>query len=347
MKLKRVIAHQVLKRSKIEIVDRDPTMSLTLAAISDPKAHDVIIARLQSALSKESKCVQMSVEEPETFNRIASMIYSSDEDFIEISQTLALRLSNVQTAGNIKSGTGVFIEGTCSRDDNNSRFIAVVKADPDDALQNGYDGRTITLNYLSGVLFGDSQRLIKIAFLVELDPIRDKQCCPDDFVIKVYDHVMQNSSDKGAAAYFYRTFLGCRIASNAEKQTKEFFEITRDFIYGIEAWDSIQKEEYYNDSLSFFRGNDEIIEPRSFAERIFPVELQDSFVARCRERGIDGAFSKDTSQIRNRIKKRTLKFSSNLKIDITGSPEAIDSGIRIEREDAEWTTLKILGRLLS
>jgi len=95
------------------------------------------------------------------------LLDADDASFVGASKHLARSLSSAQTAGPIKSGSAIFVQGTCAADGQQSRFIAIIKADSDQALYKRIDGDNITLTYVNDMLLGESQRLLKIAFFIE------------------------------------------------------------------------------------------------------------------------------------------------------------------------------------
>lgn len=340
----RVTAHEVVRAS--QIIERPPVLSDELVAL-DEKGSALVARRLTDTVASGSHCVDVSVEDSSkgsTFDKATAMLDADDIKFLSYSQQLASDLSSAQTAGAIKSGSALFVQGTCMADNASVRFLAIIKADSDQALYKGIEGEKITLTYVSDMVLGESQRLIKIAFFIEAlkadhDPIEVRS--PDDFSVKVFDHLMQRSGNGEAAEYFYRTFLKCSISPNAANKTKSFFDFGRSFIDEIPLSQS-ERVEYHSDLISYMRDNRATIEPRTFAQDILPEAQQDLFVQRSRNAGFTEAFSKDTSLLKSRLRRQSIKFSSNVTLFAPADTFRNDVKILGTSEDG-WTEVKIRG----
>jgi hypothetical protein len=342
----RVIAHEVVRAS--QIAERPPVLSDDLVVLDD-RGKALVGRRLVDTVASGSHCVDVTVDDGSAgspFDKATAMLDSDDDGFVENSKHMAGSLSSAQTAGPIKSGSAIFVQGTCSADGTPSRFVAIIKADSDQGLYKRVDGESITLTYVSDMLLGESQRLIKIAFFIE-EAARDDEATggrqPEDFSVKVFDHLMQTSGDGDAAAYFYRTFLKCKLSHNAARQTKQFYEVVRSFIDEMPV-SQAEKVSYHGDLISYFRQNRSTLEPRTFAQDVLPQELQDAFVRKCRDNGISQAFSKELDLVKGKLRRQSVKFSSN--VTLYAPSEVFRDAVHIigTSEDG-WTELKIRGSI--
>lgn len=348
VEITRVIAHEVVRAS--QLAERPPIFSDDLVVL-DEKSQALVGRRLVDTVASGSHCVDVTVENSDAgspFDKSTEMLDLDDSGFVANSKHLARALSNSQTAGPIKSGSAIFVQGTCSIDGRISRFLAIIKADSDQALYKRVNGESIALIFVNDMLLGESQRLIKIAFLIEesereIGNFGKRQ--PEDFSVKVFDHLMQASGDGDAAAYFYKKFLQCRISHNAARQTKHFFETTRSFIEELPI-PQADRVAYHGDLISYLRQNRATIEPRTFAQDVLPQEHQDAFIRQCRNKGINEAFSKDLDLIKGKLRRQSVKFSSN--VTIYAPPEIFRDAVKISgiSEDG-WTELKIRGSVES
>ena len=343
--ISRIIAHEVVKMRE-GTPSNPPIMSDYLMLLADAKAKELMKGRINAAIGQGSKAVDVQVETPTTFHLLTSMLDAKDEQFIQYSKNLANSLSLVQTAGTIKAGIAVFIQGICFYNDERLRFIAVIKADPDQALQRTYKNNRIELDYVNNILFDNSNRLLKIGFFIEEQTLDDNTepspRKPEDFAIKVFDHLMNNSSDANAARYFYQAFLGCKLAETSAVQSKKFFELTNAFIMDSDIKQE-EKETCRGGLFAFMRSNRTTIDASEFAREILPAEIQSKYIGYCTENNIITAFSKDNSLILNKLKKRTIRFSS--KVTISASTDILDNNVKIENQDEDgWTLVKIKGK---
>lgn len=342
----RVIAHEVVRASQMS--ERPPVLSDDLVVL-DERGKALVGRRLVDTVASGSHCVDVTVADGGSgspFDKATNMLDADDEGFVTNSKLLAGALSTSQTAGPIKSGSAIFVQGTCSADGKPSRFIAIIKADSDQALYKRVKGESITLTYVSDMLLGESQRLIKIAFFIE-DADREDASVegrrPEDFSVKVFDHLMQNSGDGDAAAYFYSTFLKCKLSHNAARQTKHFYEVVRSFIEEMPVSQS-ERVTYHGDLISYFRQNHSTLEPRTFAQDVLPPAYQDAFVRKCREQGITQAFSKELDLIKGKLRRQSVKFSSN--VTLYAPSEVFRDAVKIAGTSGDgWTELKIRGSI--
>lgn len=347
----RVIAHEVLRA--VELEARPPILSERLIVL-DKAGKRLVEKRLVTTVASGSHCVDVTVDDASKgspFDYSTKMLDSEDQGFIAASRHLAESLSRAQTGGSIKAGSALFVQGTCIADGRGSRFIAIIKADSDQGFYRHVNGEIITLRYVKDMLLGESQRLIKVAFFLEDQcvvraddhPAGDPRS-PEDFSIKVFDHMLCNSADRNAAIYFYSTFLKCRQAANASRKTKQFYDAAKKFINQMNDVTPTKKVELHGDLIGYLRSNKTIIEPQEFAKDIFPEHHQDAFINICREQGVEEAITKDLGLLKGKLRRRSLKFSSN--VTIYAPPDAFRDSVKIvETSDDGWTSLKIRGTI--
>jgi len=349
IEITRVITHDVVRAQQFN--EQPPVLSENLITL-DSKGKELVGKRIVDTLASGSHCVDVTVDEASagsSFDHSAAMLDASDDDFIGHSKHLAEALSRAQTTGSIKSGAAIFIQGTCITNSQESRFLAIIKADSDQGFLKQMVDEEITLTYVNNMLLGHSQRLIKIAFLIEDNVLEAEEVAasairaPEDFSIKVFDHMMQASGNGNAATYFYSTFLQCKLAENAPRQTKNFYDVARNFIDEMSI-DQAEKVELRGDLISYLRGNRAILEPRTFAQEVLPEANQDTFVRACRESGITQAISKDLALLKGKLRRQSVKFSSN--VTLYASPEIFREAVKITGvSDDGWTELKIRGEV--
>ncbi|HYG36807.1 MAG TPA: nucleoid-associated protein [Clostridia bacterium] len=348
IEIHRVVAHEVVRAS--QIAERPPILSDDLVVL-DPRGKALVGKRLIDTVASGSHCVDVTVDDATAgspFDRATAMLYCKDAEFLDQSKHLATSLSSAQTAGPIKSGSAMFVQGTCCADGRQSRFLAIIKADSDQALYKRVNGENITLTYVSDMLLGESQRLIKIAFFIEEgrvdgneNPTGPRQ--PEDFSVKVFDHLMQTSGDGDAAAYFYRTFLRCQLSHNSARQTKQFYEVVRSFIDKMPV-SQTERVAFYGDLISYFRQNRTTLEPRTFAQDVLPQAHQDAFLKVCREANITQAISKDLQLLKGKLRRQSVKFSSN--VTLYASADVFRDAVKITGTTSDgWTELKIRGTI--
>lgn len=351
--IRRIIAHEVKRAS---LTQGTPSFLSHDLILVEEAGEDLLRRRLVDTIASGSHCVEMTVEDSSLgtpFDFSTRMLDANDSEFIRLSQTLARTLSGVQTSGAIRSGMVIFIDGECYLDNTIYRFLALIKADADEALsKNITENMTINLEYSKNMILGDSQRLIKIALFVENDrdlnfnftgsePRND-----EDFSIYIYDHLMHASGDRPAAVYFYKSFLKCKMAESDAKKTKDLYYCTLSFIDEQIDLSASDKLEFQSDVISYFRGNRNIIEPEQFTHDVLPEAYHDSFRRRLRDQGFNTAFTKNIALLRGKMRRRTLKFDTN--VTIYAPPDVFSDSVKLlgETEDG-WTKLQIRGKVES
>jgi len=157
----------------------------------------------------------------------------------------------------------------------------------------------------------------------------------------VFDHLLQTSGDGEAAAYFYRTFLRCRTSHTAARKTKEFFNIARSFIDQMPV-SQADRVALHGDLISYLRLNRATLEPRTFGQDVLPTDYQDQFLRNCFEAGITEAFSKDLGLLKGKLRRQSVKFSSN--VTVYAPADVFRDSVKIIGTSQDgWTDVKIRG----
>lgn len=339
----RVIVHEVVRASKIP--ESPPILNDELIQL-DANGIELVGKRLVAMVASGSHCVDVTVDESSSgspFDHATRMLDAKDDEFVASSKHLAQALSNAQTAGSIRAGSAIFVQGGSLIDGESRRFLSIIKADPDQALVKRVRGDSISLAYVGDTLLGESQRLLKIAFFIEDENATGKSRNPSEFSVRVFDHLMQNKGEGDAAIYFYRTFLRCSLAHNASRQTKEFYELARRYISILPISDS-ERLELHGDLISYLRGNRAVLEPRTFAKEVLPTIHQDRFLMSCKEAGMTKAISKDLELLKGKLRRQSIRFSSN--VTLYAPPEVFRDSVKVLSISSDgWTNLKIKGSI--
>lgn len=343
--IKRIILHEIFKRDdNRQIVNPDYSSEVTTL---DGPGLIALQDRIVSALGKGSHSVEMEVTELGDESAFKKMVYLLDleeEDFIEGSQSLALDLAKAQTSRRIPGGVVVIMDGTTGA--NNHRFSLSLKAEIHSGFTKTAEGQKIILEYLSNLLLTPQQKFYKIGIFIEKylsDEIADRT--PDEFSAFVYDHnIKTKDEDHKAAQYFYESYLGCRFSPTDKKLTKDFYVYTREFINNLNQPDE-KKVDLYDSLyvyLKVFQG--QTIEAAEFANQYLEEEFHDRYSNHMDIKGFPGhAVAKDISYLNNSLRKRKIKFTSDVQI-IAPSNNFKDL-VQITSSSREKTTLEILGSI--
>lgn len=348
LKLNRIIVHEVLLASDLE-GERKPAYSEAFMEL-DPKGALLMNKRLTDSLGSESHSVELNVEldnQGSSFDIVTRLLDANDEEYTKLSKDLAARLTNAQNSGTIKVGIAVVVDGTMGSNAKPTRFVAVLKAESDSGFIKEKTAKGLLLKFIPDMVLGAQQRLYKIGCFVEskrrpagdCDVVRSK----DDFEVVVYDHQMSNTGDNNAARYFYGTFLGCRLADNAPRLTRLFYEQTSDFINGLNLT-AEKRIEARQHLISYLKSQDKHFSVKEFAERYLSIDLRDSFFHRFKKIQFPARnISKDIKNIQRRLQVRRLMFSS--KVRISAPEEGFDELVKVIEENSEFTTVRIAGAL--
>lgn len=348
LKLNRIIVHEVLLASDLD-AGKEPQQSDLLLEL-DTKGETLICKRLTDSMGSASHSVEVTVnvdQENSAFDLITKLLDVKEKEFLRITKELALQLSRAQSAGTIKPGICVVLEGTMGSNASPSRFVAVLKAESDAGFVKQKTKKAVLLKYINEMVLGAQQRLYKIGCFIEkqrpadghADGVRSKA----DFEAIVYDHQMSNTGDNNAARYFYSAFLGCRLAENAQRLTKIFYTATSEHIDAAKL-PAAKRVEFKNHLVSYLKSQEAQVSPRTFAERFLPSEMQADYLERLKRAGFPPRdVMKDNKLIKHRLQVRRMLFSS--KVRISGPGDSFPELVKIMGSKDGWTTVQISGEL--
>ena len=316
LRIDRVVAHQIFRRNITgEMVD--PHLSQECTVLPQP-GLTTLQTRITEALGNDSHCIEMYVDQDgpsSVYDHCNHLLGANEADFITISQAVADKLSCSQGSRKIPGGIVIVFDGSVGHQDH--RFIGIIKAE----LQEGFCLETaadrLLLTFISELLLTPSQKFYKIGAFIETNRLNDPaHRTPDDYVVLVYDHNLMTRAEEGQAArYFYETFLGCRFSPSDKKLTSDFFYKTREYIDELQ----VTEEERLDLQSSLYGylkvAQSNVVEVSRFAQEYLSPELRDGYRNHMTRNNLpDHAFTKDLSYLKNRLKRRNIHFSSNVRI---------------------------------
>ena len=233
VKINRIVIHEIFKLGENkEIIP--PRFADRLSNL-DLNGKNVLQERIVSAIGSDSRSIQMEIIDccEESCVRIVNnLINVGDDEFIEESKKLALKLAHTQNNRKIPGGIIVIVQGTCGGQVS-KKFVAIIKAE----LHSGFTrDDSIALQFISELLLTPQQKLYKIAAFIEDDTNEDK-ALNERFSLTVYDNNMKKSETKDLATYFYATFLGSEFKKNSKYITGNFYDYTKRFINELDISD--------------------------------------------------------------------------------------------------------------
>lgn len=331
VKINRIVMHEIIpspKGQKAATVEYD----YSLIEIDD-QVEKTLLERLNSALGKESKSFQLEIEQHynESFYGLANKIKdSNNDDFVEISCSIADLLAASQTKANMPGGFLLIID--CDYFDT-KKLCVVIKAEPQKVItRNKLDGKS-KLDVLNNVFLSPASKLYKIGILVEdnlemSEPNKRFECY-------LFDE--QFRSDGTPASYFYKDFLGFSISKNAKLQTKLFYDKTSDFIQ--RNINDVQEKANLLKQLNLLFTIDitPIITPKEFSKKYLKdPNKQDKYFADVVSE-LPGSFVKDSTLIDSQLSTKKIKFKDNIRI--IGPDKSFDQNVRILTQQEQLSEL--------
>jgi hypothetical protein len=324
-----------------------PTGGLSVVNLTGP-THDMVVKRLTKVLGKNSHGIEATFDETEAgsfFQLGAGMMSATDADFRTASSVIAKSLAKAQShrpppCKLIVVGGEVTV--------NAYPFLAVIKAELQEALTERSTSGATTLNLLTDIFMTESQRLYKVGFMQ-----RSGQHAPSSkglfdskhFAIHLFDHLVTKTETRGAAAYFYRQFLGCEIANSARSLTRNFFEQTVEFLNKLDVTQA-RRIELHEALRSELRSNSPLLSVDQFATAHFDTQHIAPYKKFMEGKNFPTtAVVKDTEYVKSRLRRRHKVLFSN-DVMITTPADKIDL-IQIAENDDGSTNVRIQGKVQS
>lgn len=345
LSINRIAIHQIYERDENREVRR-PKYNNVMTRLPED-GLSALCERVTTALGNNSHSLQMDIVKVDiasTFQMMAKMLYLDDGRFLEESKKLADKLAQCQSTRRIPGGILVVFDGTVGNDE--LKYIATIKAES----QGGFaleaaDNVDILLRYISELLLTPQQKLYKIGLFIERNPNIDVQLQgADDFYATIYDQNMNNAETRNAALYFYESFLGCVIHASNKKLTRDFYNNTKEFISTLNVADE-QKVDLSNSLYDYLKMSREtIISVNDFATRYFDPRTIDTYKQHMRSKNFPAnAISKDIEYLKNKLRRRQIKFTS--KVKITAPSDNFHQLVRVVTQNENETTLCVQGKI--
>jgi len=341
----RIIAHEIFVLNDNGTI-KPPECSSALITTWPQKAKLRFHANISNSMGENSCCLEMDVvntKKDSLFRIIThSIICTDDVRFIEISKAIPIRLASSQNARNIPGGVVVVFDGTVGAD--SKRFVGIIKAEVHEGFCKNKNGENIILDYLNSLILTPHQKLYKIALFIEKTKSTAPSRSANDFTVLVYDHNMSRGDTRKAASYFYDTFLGCTFSESDKKLVRDFYDITKTYIENM----SIDDEEKIDLNLGLYSylkvSESRTINYNEFGEQYFDSEQKEPYFEHMRVKNFPSrAINKDLSFINSILKKRSIDFTSKVKIEAPS--DIFSENVKILESNDEKTTLEIKGKI--
>lgn len=348
LRVQRIAIHEIFKREMDRAI-RPPVLADRLETLS-PEAFGAFRLRMTDALSGQAQSLELRIVKhgPGTLLNLAeSLIGSDDAAFLTGTQAIATRLAEEQKSIRIPGGMVVVFDGTAGAPA--VPFVGVIKAETQAGFRRSRDGERAIVEFLQNIFLTPATRLYKIG-IITFNNIAEP--APKGRKTVVFDSNISTSHRETAAVYFYDGFLGCALPSDGPYETARFFDLTKEYIKKS-ALDAEHKRDLMDSLYVFVKDEqDAMFTVDQFNGRFMPADMRDSYTDFMRRRNFTpNAVVRDTSEMGTRLRRRKLKFGSD--IELTASPEALADRITVEAIDGiaaegpppAWTRITIKAAL--
>lgn len=255
-------------------------------------------------------------------------------DFVGNSKKIARHLFDIQK-GNNNEGILVAIPVKA----NQKSALVLIKLEMDSGAQLVLNEKTksFDINTIQDLMLTKKTRVYKIALLLE------KSLQGVKYDVIVADNQIDMKAKKEIKSWFISDFLGCMPYKDPKIVTQNFYNYTKTYIDTIE--DDIKRAKYHQDLNSYLTKNSDFLNPQEFADDyLSTTKEKNNYKDYLTGKGFSfSIFSKDLSQIENKIRKMTIEFANG--IILTSKNGKIDDKIKLEKTDEGQTKATITSRL--
>lgn len=353
LNFERIIIHEIFTRDE----NRDiipPRYGQKLVELA-PKARAELKNRVVTALGKASQSVEMEIQKAgpgSMFALARELIAASDQEFIERSRSAADLLASAQLARSIPGGILVVFSGEV--DHPPKRLIGVIKAEPQNGFTRTQRDGVLDLQYIEDLILTPQAKLYKIGVFVEVDraAAQSAKSC-DGFKAFIYDDSMTASNRDAAAQYFYDGFFGCRFPQSSARLTKEFHDLTKEFIRQLSIAEE-DKSDLYTSLFTYLKVDQApTVEVATFAQSYLPNDhMRDTYEAFMTSRNFPAnAVQKDLVEVAPHLRQRKIGFRSGIRLTAPADKfdlihiKAVDGAEANGGAADEWTHITVRDRI--
>ncbi|MGJ3245689.1 MAG: nucleoid-associated protein [Elainellaceae cyanobacterium] len=323
LRIQRVIAHDIPLQ-----IPGEREQNLLFSEVESPlnqNNKNFFKERINRSLSSAAFDV---IVDPETTSPVPKYIHQlisgDSQKFVKISQDISQHLYNCQNRAN-SEGIVVLIQATIQQ----SHSLVILKLEKEQGIrvhQENINGkRTFAIEQFTDLMMTDGTKVFKVGLFYNFGQTSE--------TIQGRVSDKQRKYDVGISDFFLRKFLGCKFKEAPSITTKNFFHSTEEFI-NQHLSDSQAKADYTVALIATLGNQENTIDPWRFAEQNMQVADRNRYVNFVREHGIPTEkFIKDTSQIKNHIRKVQMEFKSG--ILIIGKPDVFNEQVQITRMGEE------------
>lgn len=231
-------------------------------------------------------------------------ILNSDVDFIEKSKEIARNLYDIQQ-GNNAAGILLILKGNIS----DFPVCVILKLERDNGAQLILDSNSKTFNVeeVKDLMLTRKTKVFKVALFT----VRS------NFEIDYDGHLMDyqiNIKNKNGTDTFFLNFMGCVPYMDPKIATKNFYDLTKEYINTIP--DSLLRSKYTQDLNSYLQKNQSIINPIEFAnDYMIDTEHKNGYREFLQTKKFElTAYAKDDALIKTYINKILIEFENGVSL---------------------------------
>jgi hypothetical protein len=313
MVIRKVIFHDVPR--KVRNTEQSPTVSQIECDI-DPAKTRRLREKLVRVLTSSNRFDLVIQENPQSSvpGHIASIVADSDANFVGQSQAMAYALLEQQPGS---SPAGLLTVLDCQIGGQPS--VAILKLEREEGMHIAMTPRngvqTIGMEIMTDLVLTGGTKLFKAAVFVS-------NGSGDYAVVTCDDQRTDRGTDE--MAHFWKRFLGCEVLEAPRITTRNFFNVTIDYI-NSRVDDPVVKNDLYDSVFSELKSQKGKFAPKKFIEDYVPKKHQDKIRTFYEEQGISlSQFQVDISEIKNHLKKRSLYTRTGVRITVPEGSQVVD-----------------------
>ncbi len=345
LRINRIILHNVFPPDE-QGHGIAPITSQVLTILDDA-GHAKLQERITSALGRGSHCIPMDIEEcgdGSCFQHVCKLLDMDDPEFITQSARLARLHTKAHTSRSWPGGSLVVITSTVRS--SNRRCLIIIKAERHEGFVEKEIDENVIMEYINKLLLTPHTKLYKIGVFIENNialadnGLRNR----DDFEAYVFDSNISARNSRKAARYFYNSFLGLEIPITSKDHTLQFFEWTSTFINRSPV--STEKKVDLHNALYTYMKIDQgtTVSVSTFAEAYLDHELRDVYEVFMMKMGFpSSSVIKDTTFIKDKLRKRRIRFNSD--VNIIAPADQFAELVKIVESSHDSTIVRIAGQL--
>ncbi|SFT24475.1 hypothetical protein SAMN05444586_10588 [Acinetobacter bohemicus] len=354
----RIIIHQIFQKTSDKFTMPIKSNDYTNFA---PSAMSDFEARVVQSLGVDSKAVTMKILDQNNSQDLPYLVNSCvDEcntDFIESSYQIAEKLARAQFHKSSAISGGIVVVFTGKQGHPQKRLLGILKAELHSGYEKLIDPKTgqISLKHIQELLLTPNSRLFKtVGFCENLNYDPASTDLNDKWTPLIFDSQISKADGKASAEYFYRKFAGCGYLESNARTTKQFFDVTKKFIFQLDK-PSEEKYELLNALTTYLKvDKSSAVDPTDFAEKYFDIDTCDNYRNHLIDNEIPtSSFIKDIEHIQSQLKLLKYTFSNNVKLE--ADPEifkkdVIVTPIKGEKDEnghiPDWTQIIVKSKLI-